>query len=188
MSLKLNIIIASTRPGRVGPAVARWFFDYAKQHGAFEPELVDLAEADLPLYDEPKHPRLQQYEHAHTKAWSQSVASADAYAFVTPEYNYFAPPALVNALDFVLKEWARKPATLVSYGGVSGGLRSAQSLKLLLTSLDIMPIKDGVPIPMVSSFLDEERKFQPNELIEKSAQTSLDELAVWAKALKGARG
>ncbi|HET8598477.1 MAG TPA: NAD(P)H-dependent oxidoreductase, partial [Castellaniella sp.] len=124
MALKLQVIICSTRPGRVGPAVARWFHGFARNHGQFDVELVDLADFALPLYDEPVHPRMQQYEHDHTKRWSASVAAADAYIFVTPEYNYSAPPTLVNALDFVYKEWNYKPCGFVSYGGVSGGLRA----------------------------------------------------------------
>lgn len=188
MALKLNVIIGSTRPGRVGPSIAKWFEAYAREHGAFEPVLVDLVASELPVYDEPRHPRLQQYEHAHTKAWSQSVDSADAYAFVTPEYNYFAPPALVNALNFVYSEWGRKPAGLVSYGGVSAGLRAAQSLKSILTTLNVMPVPQGVAIPMVATLLDEDKVFQPNELILTSAKSMLDELAVWATALKSTRG
>ena len=110
MAPRLNIIIGSTRPGRLGPAVANWFDGFAREHGAFEPVLVDLADFDLPVYDEPNHPRLRQYVHEHTRRWSASVDAADAYVFVTPEYNYLAPPALVNALDYVLHEWAYKPA------------------------------------------------------------------------------
>jgi NAD(P)H-dependent FMN reductase len=188
MALTLNVIIGSTRPGRHGPSIAKWFEGYAREHGAFEPKLVDLADFNLPVYDEPKHPRLQHYEHAHTKAWSASVASADAYAFVTPEYNYFAPPALVNALDFVYSEWGRKPAGLVSYGGVSAGLRAAQSLKMVLTTLNMMPVPQGVAVPMFASMIDAEKVFQPNELILTSAKSMLDELAVWATALKPTRG
>jgi len=188
MALKLNVIIGSTRPGRIGPVVAEWFHDYARTHGAFEAVLVDLADFKLPVYDEPRHPRLRQYEHAHTKAWSASVDSADAYAFVTPEYNYFAPPALVNALDFVYSEWGRKPAGIVSYGGVSAGLRAAQSLKQQLTTLNVMPLAQGVALPMVSSLIGEDDRLQPNELIIASAKSMLDELAIWAEALKPARG
>ena len=88
MALKLNVITASTRPGRVGPLVAEWFADYARAESAFEVEAVDLATFALPIYDEPNHPRLQQYEHEHTRRWSRSVASADAYVFVMPEYNF----------------------------------------------------------------------------------------------------
>lgn len=186
---KLNVIICSTRPGRVGPAVARWFHGYAKTHGKFDAELVDLADFKLPLYDEPKHPRLKDYRHEHTKRWSLSVASADAYAFVAPEYNYSPTPALVNALDFVFHEWACKPAGIVSYGGVSGGLRAGQAIKLQLCALNIMPIMQGVPIPAVGSLIDKETgAFKTNDLIDASARTMLDELVRWAEALKPMRG
>lgn len=187
MSLKLQIIIASTRPGRVGPAVAHWFEGFARTHGAFDIELIDLADFNLPLYDEPLHPRLGQYEHDHTRRWSKSVAAADAYIFVTPEYNYSPTPALVNALDYVYKEWNYKPCGFVSYGGVSGGLRAAQSVKLQVTTLKMMPMVEGVAIPMVGSHLDDNGVFSSNELIDASAKTLLDELLRWAKALKAMR-
>jgi NAD(P)H-dependent FMN reductase len=182
---KLHVVICSTRPGRIGPAVARWFHDYSKTHGKFESELVDLADFKLPVYDEPKHPRLKDYQHEHTKKWSASVAAADAFAFVTPEYNYSPTPALVNALDFLFHEWAYKPVGLVSYGGISAGLRAAHALKLQLCSQNMMPIPAGVPVPMVGALIDKESgAFKTNELIDASAKTMLDALALWADALK----
>ncbi len=187
MSLKLQVIICSTRPGRVGPAVARWFHKFAADRSQFDVELVDLADFKLPLYDEPVHPRMQQYEHDHTKRWSASVASADAYIFVTPEYNYSTPPALVNALDFVYKEWNYKPCGFVSYGGVSGGLRSAQAAKLQITTLKMMPMVEGVAVPMVQKHIQDNGEFASNELIDASAVTMLDELSRWATALKAMR-
>src|SRR5690625_7021422 len=77
MSLKLQVIICSTRPGRVGPSVANWFADFAAKHEEFDTTLVDLADFNLPVYDEPQHPRLQDYQHEHTKRWSASVAAAE---------------------------------------------------------------------------------------------------------------
>src|SRR5215217_4396248 len=77
MKPKLHIIIASTRPGRVGPSIAQWFSEYTAEHGKFEPVLADLAEFNLPLFDEPEHPMKQNYHHAHTKAWAESVSVAD---------------------------------------------------------------------------------------------------------------
>src|SRR5690554_1222836 len=114
MTLKLHTIIASTRPGRIGPAIAQWFHTYAGDHGPFENHLIDLADFELPVYDEPQHPSTQKYEHAHTKAWSRSVAAADAYVFVIPEYNHMAPPSLINALNYVYREWNDKPCAIVS--------------------------------------------------------------------------
>ncbi|XYD11924.1 NAD(P)H-dependent oxidoreductase (plasmid) [Methylobacterium sp. NMS12] len=186
MILKLHVIIGSTRPGRVGPTVARWFDAFAHAHGGFEPELIDLAAFALPLLDEPRHPRLQQYEHAHTKRWAASVAAADAYAFVTPEYNYGTSPALLNALDYLVVEWGYKPAGIVSYGGVSGGLRGAQHLKQTLATLKMVTPPEGVGIPNFAQHI-QDGTFISNELIDASARTMLDELGRWAAALKPMR-
>lgn len=187
LDLQLNVIIASTRPGRAGPSIAAWFHELAKQHGKFEPVLVDLADFDLPVFDEPQHPRLQQYEHDHTKRWSESVASGDAYVFVTPEYDYFTPPSLANALIYLSKEWNYKPAGLVSYGGISGGLRGAQTTRSLLSTLKVMPIPEGVPVPMFSQYIGKDGVFRPSEPIEAGGKLMLDELFRWAEALKPMR-
>jgi NAD(P)H-dependent FMN reductase len=188
MFLKLHTIICSTRPGRNGPHVAKWFHGMAQQHGKFDAHLIDLAEFNLPIFDEPLHPRLQKYEHAHTRAWSESVQAADAFVFVTPEYNFNMPPALLNALDFLSKEWNYKPAGFVSYGGVSGGLRSVQMSKQVVAALKMMPMAEGVAIPSFTTHLDEDKNFTPNDLIVASVKPMLDELHRWAEALKPMRG
>lgn len=181
--MRLHTIITSTRPGRIGPALGRWFNDYANRHGGFEAHLVDLAEFDLPVYDEPRHPRQQAYEHAHTRAWAESVAAADAYVFVTPEYNYGPPPSLINALNYVYWEWSYKPCGFVSYGGLSGGLRAVQMAKQVVTTLKMMPMVEGVAVPMVFEKFDDQGAFPGNELVEDSARQMLDELQKWAAAL-----
>ena len=185
--MKLNIIIGSTRPGRIGPKVATWFDGFAREHGGFEPVLVDLADFNLPVFDEPKHPRMQDYQHDHTRAWAESAAAGDAYVFVTPEYNFFPPSSLINALTFLSREWNYKPAGILSYGGISGGLRATQQLRLMLTTLKVMPIPEGVPVPMVHSMLDEKEGFTPTEPIRDGAKLMLDELRRWAVALSAMR-
>lgn len=187
MKPKLHVVISSTRPGRVGPAVARWFQDFAAQHSQFDVRLVDLADFNLPVYDEPQHPAMQQYEHAHTKAWSASVDAADAFVFVTPEYNFNPPPSFVNALNYVYREWNYKACGFVSYGGVSGGLRAVQMAKQLVTTLKMMPMVEGVAVPMVGQSLDEQGAFISNPLIDDSAQKMLDELFKWTGALASLR-
>lgn len=187
MTLKLHTIIASTRPGRVGPGIAKWFNEFAAEHGKFEPVLVDLADFNLPVFDEPEHPMKQNYKHAHTKAWAESVKSADAFVFVTPEYNYAPPPALVNALNYLSLEWNYAPAGFVSYGGISGGLRSVQVAKQIVTTLKMMPIPEGVPMPMVFPHLDENGNLKPLDIYNTSAAAMLDELYKWADALRPLR-
>lgn len=187
MSLKLHVIICSTRPGRVGPAVARWFHGFAQDHGSFDAELVDLADFKLPVYDEPAHPRLQQYQHEHTRRWSASVAAADAYVFVTPEYNYSPPPSLVNALDYVYREWNYKPCGTISYGGTSGGARAAHMERLHATTLRMMPIPEGVTVVSVADRIGADGRFTSTEKLDAAAQMLLDELLRWARALKPMR-
>src|SRR5690349_14826783 len=139
VALKLHIIIASTRPGRVGPTIANWFHGIAKANGKFDATLVDLAEVNLPMFNESQHPRLRKYDHEHTKRWSATIDAADAFVFVTPEYNHIAPPALINAIDYLHHEWQYKPAAFVSYGGPAGGARAVVALKSTLVSVKVMP-------------------------------------------------
>jgi NAD(P)H-dependent FMN reductase len=182
----LHVVIASTRPGRAGLPIGTWFHAFARQHGKFETKLVDLAEVNLPFLDEPKHPNLRQYEKDHTKAWSATIAAADAFVFVIPEYNYSAPPALLNALDYLFHEWNYKPVALVSYGGPSGGIRSAQMVKQVVTAMRMVPLIEAVSIPFFRTHM-EDGAFKPTEAHEKSATAMLEELLRWTDALKTLR-
>jgi NAD(P)H-dependent FMN reductase len=184
----LQVIVVSTREGRHGPAVARWFHEHAATHGKFEVELVDLADVNLPLFDEPHHPRLANYLHDHTKAWSAIVSRADAFVFVTPEYNFSSPPSLVNALDYLSHEWAYKPAAFVSYGGISGGTRSVQMSKQIMTTLRMVTIFEAVNIPMFTQLIDRHTgAFNATDVHAKAADAMLNELLRWAGALKAMR-
>jgi NAD(P)H-dependent FMN reductase len=185
---KLHVVIVSTRPGRVGLPVGNWFVERAKEHGKFDVTLVDLKEVNLPLFDEPKHPRLKQHEHAHTKAWSAIVDAADAFVFVMPEYNFSVPAPFINAVDYLFAEWAYKPAAFVSYGGMSGGVRSVQMAKQLLTSLKVVPIPEAVAIAFVQNHMNEKKEFTGTEQHASSAKAMLDELLRWSTALKTLRG
>jgi NAD(P)H-dependent FMN reductase len=172
----LQIIIASTRPGRAGLPIAQWFRDRAVAHGAFDVELVDLAEVNLPFMDEPNHPRLRQYTHQHTKDWSATVDAGDAFVFVTPEYNYGFTAAWKNAIDFLHAEWQYKPVGFVSYGGVAAGTRAVQMMKQVVTTLKMVPLFEAVNIPFFAQFMDDEGRLQPNETMELAADAMLDEL------------
>ena len=187
MSLKLNVIIGSTRPGRVGPVIGRWLTEAATEHGKFDVELVDLADLALPLLDEAAHPMAQQYANEPTKRWSASVGSADAFVFLTPEYDYFPPAALVNAVQVLMKEWVYKPAGVMSYGGVSGGLRAAQGLRQLLGNVNVFALTQPVPVPMFARFIGEDGVFRPNDPMKDAVRGMLDELHKVAVALKTLR-
>src|SRR5580698_9624965 len=183
----LRIIIGSTRPGRIGPSVAAWIAERAREHGGFDVQVTDLAELGLPLLDEPNHPRLRQYTKQHTKNWSALVDASDAFIFVTPEYNYGFNAALKNAIDYLFHEWQHKAAGIVSYGGIAAGTRAAQMLKQVLTALKIVPMVEAVNIPFVHSHLDEDGRLKPTEAMEASATAMLDELLRWTESMRSLR-
>jgi NAD(P)H-dependent FMN reductase len=184
---KLHVILASTRPGRAGEPIADWFVELAAEHGAFEVELVDLADVALPFLDEPNHPRLRRYEHDHTKAWSARIDAADAFVFVTPEYNYGYPATLKNAIDFLHFEWQHKPVGFVSYGGVAAGTRAVQQLKQVVTTLKMLPLFEAVSIPFHAQFIDEEGRVRANDVMTGAAAAMLDELVLTEQTLRPRR-
>lgn len=183
---KLLVVIASTRPGRVGLAIGQWAAEAARQHGGFDVEIADLAELSLPLLDEPGHPRMSRYAHEHTLEWSRRVESADAFLFVTPEYNYGPPPSLINAISYLFWEWSYKAVGFVSYGGISAGLRGVQVVKQIVTTLRVMPLSDGVAIPFVAQHV-KDGVFTPTPIMEEALPFHLDELLRWTTALEALR-
>ncbi|MFI6598605.1 NADPH-dependent FMN reductase [Nonomuraea sp. NPDC050536] len=177
----LNVILASTRPGRAGEPIARWFAQTAREHGSFDVRLVDLAELNLPMLDEPTAAiEGEPYLHEHTRRWSAITAAADAFVLVMPEYNrgYSAP--LKNALDYLYHEWLYKPVGFVGYGMSSAGMRAVQSIKPVLTALKMMPVDEAVHVHL--------RGFtEPTPSMAEAAKEMLDELALLASAFSALR-
>jgi NAD(P)H-dependent FMN reductase len=183
MMPKLSVIVASVREGRMGDPIAQWFMKHAQAYGKFDVQLVDLKDVNLPLLSEPHHPRLRKYQQEGTKAWSATIGASDAFVFVTPEYNYNMPPALVNALDHLYHEWSYKACAFVSYGGLSAGTRSVQMARQMATGFKMMPMVEAVNIPFFSQLM-ENGVFKGNEAAEKMVAPMLDELLRWTDALK----
>jgi NAD(P)H-dependent FMN reductase len=181
----LHVLIASTRPTRIGPAIADWVCRRAEGHGHFGVELIDLADVALPLLDEPHHPKLGNYVHDATQRWSDVVRRADAFVFVMPEYNHSFNAALKNALDHLFVEWRDKPVAFVSYGGLSGGLRAVAALKPVVSSLRMVPVLEGVALPFAQALVSD-GTFAADDNHDLGAHVMLDELARMTTILQGA--
>src|ERR1700694_2721559 len=186
LNTKLLVIIASTRPGRVGLPIANWAISEIEKHGGVEIDVADLAVIDLPMLDEAPNPVHRNYTKPHTIAWSKRVDAADAILIVTPEYNHGMPGSLKNAMDFLYHEWNYKPVAFVSYGGMSGGMRSVQMAKGVVTTLKMMPLPEAVNIHMVPKYIHD-GQFIPEETHVNSLTKVLGELTRWAAALRSMR-
>jgi len=185
-AIDLLIIIASTRPGRVGLPVGTWITGIAESHGGFTVRVADLATINLPFMNEPVHPVKKQYMFDHTKAWSDTVDAAEAFIFVMPEYNHSMTAPLKNAIDYLSQEWGYKPVGFVSYGGVSGGLRAVQQVKQAAAALKMTAVSEAVTVPSVAQFVHD-GLFAPEEQVATAANTMLGQLRRWAIALKPLR-
>lgn len=182
--LKIAVIVGSTRKGRFGRVVADWFVGEAQQRDDMEFDVIDLAEVDLPA-TLPDFTDEQEPEAVQTLA--PRLAAADGFVLVTPEYNHSYPASLKTAIDWYLKEWQAKPFAFVSYGGVSGGLRSVEHLRPVLSEVHATSIRDTVSFHGAWERFDENGQPRDPDGCNTAAKSLLDQLSWWATALRTAR-
>jgi NAD(P)H-dependent FMN reductase len=185
---KIGIIISTTREGRFGDKPARWIYELAAKRGDFDVELIDLRDFPMPFFAEAVSPAYAPPSDEVARRWAAKVNSLDGFIFVTAEYNRGVPAVLKNALDYAYREFNRKPAAYVGYGGV-GAARAVEHLRLINVELQMAPVRSGVHIAG-GDFMGlwrGGRTFEEMPHLAQSAETMLNELAWWAKALKVAR-
>lgn len=193
--MKLQIIVGSTRPGRMTDRVAKWVAQQAATLEGVELEVVDLADYELPFFDEAISPRYNpnREPNAVAKRWLAKLIEGDAYVFVTPEYNHSITGALKNALDYVDYQFTHKPAAVVSHGSV-GGARAAEQLKLILLEVGLVVVPKAVafvgmlgmnPIIEENGDLQQDVKDQPYGP-QTALAGALTELKWYADALSAA--
>jgi len=183
--IKVGIILGSTRPGRLGEQVASWVYEQAKQRTDAEYALVDVADYQLPLLDEPLLPSQGKYEKEHTKRWAATIASLDAFVFVTAEYNHGIPGALKNAIDFLYAEWNNKAAGFVAYGS-AGGTRSVEHLRGVMAELQIADVRQQVGFLLATDF-ESYKTLRPKPYHAKQLSTLFDQVVRWGTALAALR-
>ena len=185
---RIGIVISSTREGRFGEKAARWIYDLASRRGDFEVELIDLRDYPMPFFEETASPAFAPPANEVARKWAAKVDGLDGFIFVTAEYNRAPTGVLKNALDYAYREFNRKPAAYVGYGGV-GGARAVEHLRLINVELQMAPTRTGVHIAG-GDFMGLWRggkSFEEMPHLAQSAEAMLDELAWWTKVLKAGR-
>ena len=176
---KLAVIYGSNREGRLCDQVGAWVLSRVAAHGHFDVELVDPAAMALP-------DRLGAEADGLDRFRCQ-IDRADAFLVVTPEYNHGYPAVLKLLIDSAHDEWRRKPAAFVSYGGVSGGLRAVEQLRLVFAELHVVGIRDGVSIVNPWERFDTQGRLQDPAAENRALAHALDQLGWWSRALAAAR-
>ncbi|MEU2432779.1 MULTISPECIES: NADPH-dependent FMN reductase [unclassified Streptomyces] len=188
-NLDLAVILGSVREGRFGPVVANWFVERARQHGRFTVDLVDLAEAQLPLELPPVPPALEpdMPRPEGMAELTRRLDAADAFVVVTPDYNRSFPASLKAAIDWHYTQWQTKPVGFVGYSGASGGLLAIEQLRQVFGELHAHTVRDYVSFPRYYELFSPEGALRDPEGPNGAAKVLLDQLEWWGTVLHDAR-
>ncbi|MFF3610640.1 NADPH-dependent FMN reductase [Streptomyces sp. NPDC002580] len=182
--VRVAVVIGSNREGRFGPVVANWLLDRIGERDDFLPEVLDIASVDLPtVMSRSPSPEVA----AELAKVTPALADADAFVVLTPEYNHSFPAGLKNLIDWHYGEWRAKPVALVSYGGVSGGLRAVEHLRHVFAELHAVTVRDTVSFHGAGAAFDEAGTPRDPVGPAAAAKTMLDQLGWWARSLREAR-
>jgi len=190
--LRIAIVTGSTRPGRRGNQVTRWVkaLADARPEPSVTYDVIDIADFDLPLLDEPQPAAIGAYAHPHTLRWAETVGRYDGFVFVTPEYNHSIPAALKNAIDYLFAEWNDKAAGFVGYG-LHGGQRAVEHLRLTLAEVKVAGVRSQVELSLFTDFAIEDMTrpgtFTPAPHHAGIVDRMLDDLTAWSGALQSLR-
>jgi NAD(P)H-dependent FMN reductase len=187
--MKILVVLGSIREGRVGDKVSDWVMEESKKRAPeFNYEFLDLKGYPMKSYEESAHPAMLDGKTSDKSAnkWIKKVKEADAFIFVTPEYNHLPSGALKNAIDYPYNEWHKKPIAYVSYGGASGGSRVVEILRLAAVEQHMVPIRESVVIQFVHQKV-EDNKLVPDGYMSNALTSTFDQLEWWTKVTKKAR-
>ena len=176
--IDVALIYGSTRQGRFCDKVANWAAERIVGSGAFALDLIDPAAPELAA---------SRTDGAGISALRRRIGRADAIVVVTPEYNHGYPAPIKALIDSVNAEWQAKPVAFVSYGGISGGLRAVEQLRLVFAEVHAVAIRDGVSFANVWAQFDAAGKLMAPDAANAAMSTMLARLSWWALALRRAR-
>ncbi|MFE0672386.1 NADPH-dependent FMN reductase [Streptomyces sp. NPDC058867] len=180
--LNVAVVIGSNRHGRFGPVVADWILGHVRDREDLLPEVVDVAEIDLPT----SFARTPEAARVLTDV-TPRLARADAFVVLTPEYNHSFPAGLKNLIDWHYGEWRAKPVAMVSYGGLAGGLRATEHLRQVFAELHAVTVRDTVSFHNAGASFDDSGRLKDATGPDAAAKAMLDQLVWWGTALREAR-
>jgi NAD(P)H-dependent FMN reductase len=186
--MRIGIVLGSTRQARFADKPAQWFLELAQKRAGVTFELVDLRDYPLPFFAEDKSPFREPSQNEVALRWGRKVAELDGFVFVTGEYNHSIPASLKNAIDYLYREWNRKPAAFVAYGN-AGGARGVEQLRLILVEVQVAPLRHAVHI-IRGEFMDlllGKKTFADFPHLAQTAEAMLDDLLWWAQTLRAGR-
>ena len=177
---RVAVLSSSVRTDRMCPSIADWVITALNDVDGVEVDLIDLVEITLP--DDS-----QLYPGGGPKTEvADQIEAAEAFVFVTPEYNHSYPASLKRLIDWHYSQWMLKPATIVAYG-VRGGYAAIEHLRGVLAELSIVTTRRAVGLSAPWEVLDEAECYTPSEDVTHGLTGALAELNWWVGVLTDAR-
>ena len=183
--LQIAIIVGSTREHRLADRVVSWVKQTAQEMEGWNVTILDLKEINLPMYHDAALPAAMggSYPDKQVTAWSEAIATSDAFLILTPEYNHSIPAALKNALDWLYPEWADKPAGLIGYSSSPiGGARAIEHLRTIMSTLAVPTVKTALTIGRAQDVITEDGVCS-DETLKTVLHTECTQLDAWGRAM-----
>ena len=189
MSDRILVFYGSYRSDRMGIRLADYLVAGLRARGA-DAELVDAKAIGLPMLDRMYKEYPKGGAPAGLEALAEKIRGADAFVFVTGEYNWGPQPGLKNLTDHFLEEWFWRPAAIASYsGGRLAGARSNSTWHGILSEMGMVVISSTLTVAQVGQTLDEANAPQGpgGQALARAFPRFADDLAWWTEAAKAQR-
>ncbi len=189
MADKVVVFYGSYRSDRMGIRLANYIVAGLKARGA-EAELVDAKAVDLPMLDRMYKEHPKGAAPAALEDLAERIRHADAFVFVTGEYNWGPQPGLKNLTDHFLEEWFWRPAAIASYSaGRFSGVRSGSIWHAILSEMGMVVVSSTLAVGPISQTLDADGKpiGSPGDQLQKAFPRFADDLAWWTEAAREQR-
>jgi NAD(P)H-dependent FMN reductase len=189
MSDQILVLYGSYRSDRMGIRLANFIVSRLRSRGA-DVELIDAKAFGLPMLDR----MYKEFEPGTAppamEALATKIKTADAFVFVTGEYNWGMQPGLKNLTDHFLEEWFWRPAAIVSYSaGRFAGARASTAWHGTLSEMGMVVVSSTLAVGPIANTLDAngEPIGPSGEALQQAFARFADDLAWWTEAAKAQR-
>ena len=189
MSDKVLVLYGSYRSDRQGIRLANFIVAGLRSRGA-EAELIDAREVGLPMLDRMYKEYPKGSAPPAMEALAGKIVAADAFVFVTGEYNWSVQPGLKNLTDHFLEHWYWRPAAIASYSaGRTGGVRAGLAWHGILSEMGMVVISSALALGPIGQALgpDGEPTGEAGAALQHAFPRFADDLAWWTEAARAQR-
>ena len=189
MGDSILIFYGSYRSDRQGIRLAQYLCKAFDARGA-DAELIDAQAVGLPMLDR----MYKEYPPGEAPPalahLADKIRRADAFVFVTGEYNWGVQPGLKNLTDHFLEEWFWRPAAIASYSaGRFAGVRAGLAWHGTLSEMGMVVVSSTLAVGGIGHALDAQGvpTGDGGAALDHACPRFADDLTWWAQAARKQR-